>query len=124
MRTATARSSFKRPFSSSLSDVTESLAMNPILAIRWRTMKCCTSAKETKRAGSVSLQSSFYISSSMTDKQAKERTLEFDDAPHDLVDLLDVHVGLVLSDRILLLKLEQPDRHCEVDKAPVAEVSS
>ena len=44
MRTATAMSSLSRPFSSSLSEVTESFAMNPILATRWTIMKDWMSA--------------------------------------------------------------------------------
>lgn len=46
MRTASARSSFLRPFSSSLSDVAASLAAVPSLVTRWTRMNFWTSALE------------------------------------------------------------------------------
>lgn len=77
------------------------------------------------------------------------RTLELDNAPHDRVDLLDVHVGVVLGDRVLqeeerrpkvnrvkgrtkqkekdvylVLVLEQPGRDEHVYDAPEVQVAS
>jgi hypothetical protein len=63
-----------------------------------------------------------YLIVSTSPMLAGRHTLETDDTPHDFVDLFDVHIRIILADRIFLLDKCQPGSDDQEDQGPESQV--